>query len=358
MCYEELRSGSGMLRRSLLFVAILGYLLSGAKSLAVEHTGVKVSVIALQKLLTHPSEEAQAQVVSLNDVSLSTEVSGIIDRMEVEVGDSVGKGALLMAIDDWSHRFQVEQEAAGLEVLNGQLRLAQLQLERVQTLQTSNQASRERLDSAETEVKVLKGRIAQQKGRVAELQARLARTQVQAPFAGMVVERFGHMGGWIAPGSPVLRLLDIEHVELSARVAGESLGRLKDATHLRFHHHERVYEVKLKTVIPLESPVTGTQEVRLLFTGERPVPGAAGRLWWEDSRPHLPAWVLVKRDGVMGIFVARDQKAEFLALPQASEGSRTPWISEDRSLQVVVEGRQALKGGELLTVTEATGVSP
>ncbi|HIJ85815.1 MAG: hypothetical protein HW380_2743 [Magnetococcales bacterium] len=344
--------------RRAVIITLFGFAILSANSLALATTGVKVSVIAIDKLLVNPWEEAQARVISLNDVPLSAEVSGIIRRMDVDVGDSVKPGQLLVAIDDWSHRSQVDQEEAGLEVLHGQLHLAQRQLERVRTLQSSNQTSRERFDTVESEVEVLKARLSQQKGRLEEARSRLARTQVLAPFAAIVVERMGHRGAWISPGSPLLRLVDIEHVDLSAQVAGEAVGRMKEASSLRFLHQGQSYDLRLKTVIPLELSATGTREVRLTFTGAPPIPGAWGRLQWQDSRPHLPAWILVKRDGKFGIFIERDGKATFQPLPQATEGNRTPWPFPDRSWQVIVEGRQSLKDGDLVSGTAAVGTQP
>ncbi|MBF0107584.1 MAG: efflux RND transporter periplasmic adaptor subunit [Magnetococcales bacterium] len=340
----------------LLFCVFLG-----ANSLALADEtvkAVKVSITPISELLSHPVEEAQARVIGLDDVALSTEVPGIIARLEVEVGDAVVKGDVLAQIDDWSHRLKLSQEEAGLAVLHGQMHLARVQLERVRTLLSGQQASRERLDTAEAEVEVLKGRIAQQKGMVDEARARLDRTRLTAPFAGIVVERFGHVGGWIAPGSPIVRLLNPKNVEVSARVPAEALQRLKEGSDLGFVHQGQTFALALKGVIPLESATTGTREVRFTLDGERPVPGAEGRLQWRDQRPHLPSWVLVRRKGVLGLFVARDGIGVFQPLANAVEGGRTPWPFPDRSARVIVEGRDALEDGQKIHLDETTGVKP
>jgi len=351
---HENRSGYRMVR--IIFITLAGFIVWSANALASEI--VKVSVTPVATLLSHPWEEAQARAISINDTLLSAEVSGIISRLWVDVGERVVKDQHLVAIDDWSHRLQSGQEEAGLEILEGQLHLAQQQLDRVVTLQSSHQASRERLDSAQTDVRVLKARVQQQKKRLEEVRIRLAKTDVSAPFAGIVVERMGQLGAWVTPGTPVLRLVDTVHVELSAQVAGEAVARMQSARKWRFQHQDQFHDVTLKTVIPLESTTTGAREVRLLFTNAPPVPGSAGRLQWQDARPHLPAWILVKREGVMGVFTVRDNKAVFLPLPQAIEGNRTPWPFADPSHTIIVNGRQSLKEGDALTLSAADGLTP
>lgn len=340
----------------IILIALVGFVIGSANALASEN--VKVSVTTVATLLSHPWEEAQARVISINDALLSAEVSGIISRLLVDVGERVVKDQHLAAIDDWSHRLQSGQEEAGLEMLEGQLHLAQQQLNRVVTLQSNHQASRERLDNAQTDVRVLKARVQQQQKRLEEVRIRLAKTDVSAPFAGIVVERMGQWGAWVTPGTPVLRLVDTVHVELSAQVAGEAVARMQSARKWRFQHQDQWHDVTLKTVIPLESTTTGTREVRLLFTNAPPVPGSAGRLQWQDARPHLPAWILVKREGVLGVFTARDNKAVFLPLPQAIEGNRTPWPFADQSQTIIVNGRQSLKEGDALTISAADGLTP
>lgn len=348
------RSGDQMLR--IIFITFMGLATWSANALASE--GVKVSVTTIATLLSHPWEEAQAQVISLNDCQLSAEVSGTISRLLVDVGDRITKDQNLVVIDDWSLRLQSGQEEAGLEVLEGQLHLAQLQLNRVSTLQSRKLSSRERLDTAQADVRVLKARVQQQQKRLEEARSRLAKTQVSAPFAAMVVQRMGQMGAWVTPGTPLLRLVDTTHVELSAQVAGEAVARMQSASKWRLKYQDQFHDLKLKTIIPLESASTGTREVRLVFIGTPPVPGSAGRLQWEDARPHLPAWILIKREGVMGVFVAQGNKAVFQPLPQAIEGSRTIWPLADQTQSVVVNGRQALKEGDSLIISAVDGLTP
>lgn len=45
-------------------------------------------------------------------------------------------------------------------------------------------------------------------------QAALADLEIKAPFAGSVVELMLHAGEWALPGSPVLRLADLEHLQV------------------------------------------------------------------------------------------------------------------------------------------------
>jgi len=79
------------------------------------------------------------------------------------------------------------------------------------------------------------------------------------------------------------------------------------------------------------------------------VAGAQGRLLWHEDRPHVPASMLVRREGQLGVFVVEDGKARFVALPGAQEG-RAAAATLAPQAQVVVSGQAALRDGQSVAV--------
>ena len=96
---------------------------------------------------------------------------------------------------------------------------------------------------------------------------------------------------------------------------------------------------------------TRNREVRLLFASEKALPGAAGKLLWQDVRPHLPAEVWLKRDGQLGIFILKEQRAEFVAVASAKMG-RANAVNLPPAAQIITEGHYALNNGVRVVVAD------
>ena len=49
-------------------------------------------------------------------------------------------------------------------------------------------------------------------------------------------------------------------------------------------------------------------------------PGSSARVVWQSREMHVPAQLLARRQGRLGVFVATDKTARFHVLPGAQEG--------------------------------------
>lgn len=314
-----------------------------------EESLVPVTTRPLPELLHYPQSQAPATVISLNDAQLGAEVPGVVGELMVDVGARVAKGELLVSLDMWEHRLAVRQAEAGLATLNAQLTLARKQAERASVLRQKDQASAELLDSRATEVASLSAQIAQQQANLDTVRQRLDKGVLKAPFAGVVVERRAQQGQWVNPGEPLLRLVDLEHLELVAQLDPQEADTLAQARELAFQHPGGAYPLTLRVVLPWGREPDRTREARLTFTNARPLPGTAGRLTWSDPRPHLPAWLLVRRGEHLGVFLAQGDKAVFHALPEAREGQPAV-VSGELAGMVIVDGREGLSPGARVRV--------
>jgi RND family efflux transporter MFP subunit len=337
-------------------ILILTMLLPGIGNTAGKSSSslaVKVTVKPLISLLTHPTEDAPATVLSLSDSQLSSEVSGKIIEISVEVGDRVEKGAVIARLDPWLYRVQLQQAQGMLRELKASLALAQRERERLGKLRKKGQSTVAALDAKVSQVDRLAAQLTGQRSRVAESRTRLAKTTILAPFSGLISQRSGQIGGWVGPGTPLVRLVDLNRVELSADVASQHIGQLEKASGLVFVYLGSRYPVAIRSLLPMENSATQTREIRLTFAATTPPVGAAGRLTWTDSRAYLPPWVLVRRSGGLGIFMVKAGRAQFLPLPHAREG--IPALLPDGvSGRVVIDGREALSHGSSLSIIPTT----
>lgn len=314
-----------------------------------------VSLRPWTELVVHPRHSAPARVISLNDSPLAAELSGVVREIPVQVGQRVAAGAVLVRLDAWLYRHQLEQATAQLAETRAQQKMAQKQNRRAERLRQSGQATEELLERRETELNGLSARLRQHQAALAAARDHLQKIDLRAPFAGVVAERFAQVGAWAAPGTPLLRLVDLDHLELSVQVDGLRAAHLPQGEALTFIAGSGRYPVILRTLVPVADGVSRLREARLLFSGEKPFPGESGLLHWSDPRPHLPAHLLIRRGDRLGVFAAEAGRARFHPLPGALEGHPAQ-VEQPLPGQAVLIGRNALADGDPIEATpEATG---
>jgi hypothetical protein len=143
----------------------------------------------------------------------------------------------------------------------------------------------------------------------------------------------------------MFELVDVETVEVSARLRPDDLAALQAGAQIHFETRQRRFPVSVRAIVPAADPRSRDQEVRLRFEQARAIPGLSGRLTWRLAQRRLPAEVLVQRDGRLGVFIVNDGAARFTPLPGAKEGRDAPaqLAGDDR---IVVEGQLALVDGQ------------
>jgi len=306
------------------------------------------TVKPLAEIAIYPERDASAQVVSLNESRIAAEIAGRIEEVPVEVGQRLAKGAVIARLDCRDHELARDRARAALDGARSRLALAEQQLARGRELRSQGFVSEEALSARQTDVEVLRTEVAQGEVQLASAERAVGKCVVRSPFAAIVRERLGQVGELAAPGSPLAVLVDAGRIEVSAQVQAKDAPSLARAAKVRFVGVGAPRPVSLERISPAIDPQTRAREARLHFTGRAAPPGASGRIAWRDTDPHVPARIVVRRAGRLGIFVANGGQAHFHALPEAQEGRPARAEGLASGAQIVVEGQLALKDGQRL----------
>lgn len=177
----------------------------GEVAAAAAVRAVNVEVMELQPTTFEEVLRVTGTVQANRDVVVSAEESGLVRRIFVEKGAAVSTGQPLVKIDDAVLRTQVDQARA------------------VADLAAETHERRRRLweeDQVGSELAYLQAKYEaeQAAATLATLRERLERTTVRAPFSGLLEERRVEVGTMVAPGTPLVRLVDISPVKVSGGV--------------------------------------------------------------------------------------------------------------------------------------------
>jgi RND family efflux transporter MFP subunit len=183
---------------------------SGQESEAAEANGDFVRTVNVEVATVTPIDftsflRLTGEVGALNDVTMSAEESGVIERFYVEKGKFVRQGTEIAKIRDRVLQAQVDEAAAA----SG---LATERYERQRRLWEE-----EKIGSEITYLEA-KYQAELQLARLQTLRARLQRTTLRSPISGIFDERYVDVGEMVAPGTPVVRIVEIARLKVTVGV--------------------------------------------------------------------------------------------------------------------------------------------
>ncbi|MEM9057903.1 MAG: biotin/lipoyl-binding protein, partial [Pseudomonadota bacterium] len=134
---------------------VCGWLLLCTAHASLAAEPLRVSASALADLSGAALSRAAAAVQPANDAQLAAQVTGLVERVTVEVADQVSKGDLLVQLDAADFQLGVDQAVASLAAQDARIAQARERLTRARELQAKAYASADELLSRETDVAVL-----------------------------------------------------------------------------------------------------------------------------------------------------------------------------------------------------------
>jgi len=282
-----------------------------------------ISTVSLRDIATTPAETATATVVSLEEATISSQLTALVKTMHYQVGHDVKQGDTLVSLDCTDYQLAEDIARARKESAQASLQLALSQRNRSDQLLSQKLTSQQ--DADDLEAAYIKAaadsRLAQATIERAALD--VSRCEVKAPFSGIITERYANTGQLATPGAALYRLLSPQHLEVKADVSEQKSTEISGETEVLFEGLE-AYPLRLSRKVKAIDQSTRTQEFRFVFTGEQPLPGTAGKIKWRTSTPHLPSSFIVIYQGTPGFFSAENGAARFHALPDAFPGKAQP----------------------------------
>ncbi len=274
-------------------------------------------------------------------VELVSEISGKIEEILFREGSRVKKGQLLLKIDDSELQAQREREVFRLE-------LAERRERQKKQLRDQGVISEEEYDVALNEANVLRSQL-----RVIETQ--LAKTELRAPFGGIIGLRYVSDGSYLSPQKRIATLQDVDSVKVDFSVPEKYASRMRRGGEMTFHvkGDERPFTGTIYAVEP--GVDADTRSLQMRARSPNPdgtlVPGAFAdvELVVAEIADALtvPSIAVIPELGGKKVFVIEDGKAQPRAV---TTGIRTDQRVQIRSglepgARVIVSAIQQLRPG-------------
>ncbi len=199
------------------------------------------------------------KVGALNQIDLLPEISGKVISIYFKEGETVAKGTLLVKLND------ADLQAQLLKIIT-QLKLADQKLQRLNKLLNIKGVSQEEYDMQDNERSTLKAD-------EAFTSAQIAKTNIVAPFSGVVGLKNISEGSFVNASTPIVSLVQLKPLYIEFSVPEKYSELFKKGIDIKFNsdnnQESKSYKASIYAIEPRVDETTKTIRARALYSGEQ-----------------------------------------------------------------------------------------
>ncbi len=170
---------------------------------------VQVTALQVSQTKIKPEYSFTGTFEPNRESKLSAEIQGKVNLVLVESGSTVRKGQVLVQLDDALLKWQLKAAEVQVKGLEADLKRFRILVENDAVQGIQLEKTELALETAKVQVSTLKEQI--------------SKSQIRAPFDGVVTAKLTEEGDFAAPGKPLLQLTDIAQVKLGIQVPERDL---------------------------------------------------------------------------------------------------------------------------------------
>lgn len=313
-----------------------------------------VKVARVKQAMMTDDVSAVGTLLAEESVVIRPEIAGRVTKIHFNEGQVVNANAPLVSIDPAELKAQLAQTAADMT-------LSKQRYDRAQNLFRQNFISRQALDEASSNLQ--KASAERQ-----EILAKLQKTELRAPFKGVLGLRKISAGAYVRPGEDIVNLEDISAMKLDFRVPEVFLNKVaKDAAvNLRVDAYpQSTFSGRIFAIEPVVDEQTRTVLIRAKIpnTEGKLRPGMFARvaLVLEERGTALviPEQAIVPKGNAALVVKIVDNKAEFTPIKIGRRKPGEVEVVEGLNVDdvIVTDGQIKLQPGSEVKVLEAPPVA-
>lgn len=244
-----------------------------------------VLLISPEDLLTlAPATLASGPVVTGSvqperNADLRAELATVVTAVYKDNGQSVNSGDLLLRLDDTAIRDSLASAEEALRASTQAQDQAERQLQRLKTLQAQGMVSMQSLEDAEVRRINAQSDLVAAKSRVVTARQQMQRTNVRAPFAGVVADRKVSVGDTVQVGRELLKVIDPNSMRFEGLVSADYMSTMKIGQPVSFRVNgfgDTEFAGKVSRIDAAANPTTRQVAVIIAFDKSAAAPRVSG----------------------------------------------------------------------------------
>lgn len=193
---------------------------SGCNKKKIQETAIVIiKPVKIQTIKSQPftsTRKITGTAYAIQDVLISAQANGNVDRISVNMGDMVASGSVLAIVDQEMARAQLMSASS-----NYQLAYTNYQMQ--EQLYTKKLTSEQQYKTVKTQMTMALSQL-----ELAKLQYK--NTFIKSPIRGIISDLLVKQGEFINAGKAIFRVVDISQIKIKAGIAEEDLGSIPKHT--------------------------------------------------------------------------------------------------------------------------------
>ena len=354
------------MKRTILFLStfMLSLLSCSEKKQEGTATDEPVIDVTTQKVTTSSTSSIQASgtVQAVSSSVITTRQSGYVERINVEVGDKVRAGEVLIRLDNAQLASKQAQVKSKIKTAQTAFNNARKDLERYKKLRKNNSVSEKELEQVQLQYDNARSNLEAAKEQLESINAELDYVNIKAPFDGRVTNKFIKTGNLAMPGKPLLNLSGDGQLEVVSKVGEEQINQLEKRQTANVHIASLDIDLEAKlTEISSSSSASGGQYIiKLSIPDDQAVkPGMYAEVNInatskdENAQIRIPESALIYTNDLIGVYTV--SKSNTAILRWLEIGSRNADSVEvlsglDQGEEIIINAQGKLYNGAKINV--------
>lgn len=309
-------------------------------------------------------------VTSERSASLSPRVSGLVATVNVDAGDIVATGDVLVELDSVLAKLAMNQYLAALNESRSALKEAIRLSDEARNLARSKNIPETTVQSRIADVEMKSAAVARLEAEYKQQSEIVNRHTVIAPFDGAVSKKLTEVGEWVQTGTPVVELVATEKLRIDVQVPQEYFHLIDENSNVSVQidtEPEKIFKGNIIAKVPVNNPNARTFLTRIHINDADGllISGMSARaifnIQLEQEALQLPRDATVQYpDGRNTVWVVTKVNGKFIASEQQVQLGRSMSSKviirkgvEPGSI-VVVHGNETLQEGQEVQILEQT----
>lgn len=206
-----------------------------------------------------------------NSISIATPVSGIVDQLNVDVGDKVHEGDVLFTIDGRDLQAQLLVNKADVTIAKANLQRLQDQLDRLKSVEDPRAVSGDEVKTRQNDVVVSMMQLQSSEAKVRQYETLIDRLIIRAPKDGTILQTNIEKGEYLSSMAalPAVLMGDTTRLQVRVDIDEQNASRFRsDQRAIAYPKNNTTLSIPLRFdyiepyVVPKHS-LTGSSEERV-----------------------------------------------------------------------------------------------
>lgn len=320
--------------------------------------------VSTQKVTTLSNNTilATGKVQSVSSSMITTRRSGYVKRLNVDVGDQVKSGEVLIQLDNANLASKRSQSRSKIKTARTAFNNAKKDLERYKELRKKNSVSKKEFEQVQLQFDNARSNLEAAQQQLNSINAELDYVNIKAPFDGVITNKFIKAGNLAMPGKPLLNMSGDGQLEVVSKVGEEQINQLEKGQTANVHIASLDVDLEAKvTEVSSSSSASGGQYmIKLIIPDDQAVKSGMyaevkinATSSDQTSSIRIPRSALVHTNDLIGVYTL--SKSNTAILRWLEIGSRDQDNVEvlsglDQGEEIIIDAQGKLYNGAKINV--------